>query len=182
MKARPRFYKRVLSVKLNELLEEILQTPHEEQVQLYEELAMSRVFAGEALQLVSVAMESKEDTTKQLAIELSKGALNHVKDMVLAASTIERNASDKVSLRVLNMFVRQIVQAIYKACGTNIQMAERIVALIDETVKIPQEEDCDFGGTSATPDMIVEAMDKTIVNSSVDTVQTTPDSTGIVDN
>jgi len=137
----PTFYSKYLGPKLRERVEELLLKPHDEQVSLYEELAIARANACEALNLARPMFDdpsSLTDETKALIISTLSTAMDNVKDLVLAASRLEKEAGDKVSLKVMNLIVMQIVLAINDVCGTkHLGLAEAIAKAIDERVRLP---------------------------------------------
>jgi len=136
----PSFYSKYLGPKLSERVKELLSKPHNEQVALYEELAVARAGACEALKLAQPLFEEKElsDETKSLIISTLNSAMANVKDLVLAASKLEKEQDDKVSIKVINLIVYQIIVAINEVCGTEHQsIAEAIAQAIDEKVRLP---------------------------------------------
>ena len=104
----PTFYSKYLGPKLKKRVEELLKTPHDEQVSLYEELALARSMACEALALAAPVFENGNDLTPETrakAVQVLGAALENVKDLVLAASRLEKDSADKVSLKVLHLVV-----------------------------------------------------------------------------
>jgi len=142
----PGYYSKYLGPKLSERVQDALNQPHDEQVALYEELAISRANACEALKLAQplydpATADKIDDDTKMLIISTLGTAMAHVKDMVLAAARIEKDAKDKVSLKVINLIVTQIILSINEVCGTeNILIAEAIATAIDNNVRLPLNE------------------------------------------
>jgi hypothetical protein len=139
----PKFYSKYLGPKLKDKIQELLEAPHDEQIALYEELAIARSNACQALKLAQPLWDEKqskklEPETKALILSTVNDAMDHVKDMVLAASRVEKDAADKVSVKVLNLVVMQIVYAINDVCGTeNLKIAQAIERAIDERVRLP---------------------------------------------
>ena len=139
----PSFYSKYLGPKLSERLAELLARPHDEQVSLYEELAIARSTACEALRLAQPLFDPEQNArlkpeTKALMMSTLQQAMDGVKEMVLACSRIEKDADDKVSIKVINLVVNQIVLAINDVCGTeNVALAEAIAAAIDNRVRLP---------------------------------------------
>ena len=122
-------------------MKELLDQPHDEQVSLYQELAIARAAACEALKLAQPLFD--DDTklnpeTRALIIETLGQAMTNVKELVLAASKLEKDAGDKVSMKVINLIVMQIVFAINDVCGTeHLDLAKAIGKAIDERVRLP---------------------------------------------
>ncbi len=142
----PGVYSKFLGPKLKDRVEELLKRPHDEAVNLYEELAVARAIACEALRLAQPLFDDDQELkltpqTKALMIQTLGQAMDEVKDLVLAASKLEKEAGDKVSLKVMNLIVMQIVLAINDVCGTkHLGLAEAIGAAIDERVRLPLNE------------------------------------------
>lgn len=138
------FYSKHLGPKLSERVRELLDAPHDVQVSLYEELAVARASACEALKLAQPLFDEKMELsteTKSLIISTLGSAMTNVKDLVLAASKLEKEAGDKVSVKVINLVVMQIVLAINDVCGTeNLALAEAIGKAIDERVRLPMND------------------------------------------
>jgi len=135
----PRYSKhlgKVLQDKLNEYLSE----PHSEMLGLYEELAIARVTVEDSLKLFDAAMNKGDTAARMTASDLIRTALNHVRDMCLAAAKIEREAEDKVSLRVVQLFSNQIVRCIHRVCPDR-GLAIRLEREIRENVRLPKEVD-----------------------------------------
>jgi len=75
---------------------------------------------------------------KALILQTLSESLKNVKELVLAASKLEKESSDKVSIKVINLIVQQIIMAINDVCGVeNMAIAEAIAAAIDERVRLP---------------------------------------------
>lgn len=142
----PGFYSKYLGPKLSERVRELLDAPHDEQVSLYQELAVARASACEALRLAQPLFDDRQSAklspeTKSLIIQTLGQAMSNVKDVVLAASRLEREAEDKVSMKVINLVVMQIVLAINDVCGTeHLALAEAIGKAIDERVRLPMND------------------------------------------
>jgi hypothetical protein len=116
---------------------------HDDQVSLYEELAVARATACEALALAQPLFDPETSAklnaeTKALMVQTLSQAMASVKELVLAASRVEKDADDKVSLKVVNLIVQQIVVTISEVCGTEqLPLAEAIAKAIDERVRVP---------------------------------------------
>ncbi len=138
------FYSKHLGPKLSERVRELLDHPHDVQISLYEELAVARASACEAFKLCQPLWDDKvtlKDETRALMIDTLGTAMTNVKELVLAASKLEKDAGDKVSVKVINLVVMQIVMAINDVCGTeHLALAEAIGRSIDERVRLPMNE------------------------------------------
>jgi len=139
----PGYYSKYLGPKLSEQVKDALNRPHDEQVSLFEELAVSRGVATQALKLAQPLFDPQQATKLDLDTKVAiLGALNQamaaVKEMVLAAARIEKETKDKVSLKVINLIVTQIIMAVNEVCGAeNLDIAEAIAMAIDNKVRLP---------------------------------------------
>lgn len=162
-----RVYGKHLKGTLKKRLHDLVSCSHEEQVQLYEELAVARAVALEAVTLLEPLVEHPEKTdvsTRALAVSCVREAITVVRDMALAVSRIEKDSEDKVSIHVLDLFVLQILKSIYRACGDDKDLAERIEAEVEFSVRMPDPSAGNLGvrGTTITPDQVVREMDDTV--------------------
>lgn len=145
----PAFYSKFLGPTLGARVHEILQQSHDEQMSLYEEVAMTRIAAQEAIKLSAPLFDEETAAklsveTKALMAETLRSAMDGVKEMVVAASKIENAAHDRVSLKVVNLIVYQIVCAVHEACGDeHVDLAQAIAKLIDERVRLPMNDKVD---------------------------------------
>lgn len=163
-----RVYSKKLGPALRDKVEELLGSSHDEQISLYEELALMRIAASQAVKLAEPALTGNNvsDKAKRLAISLMCDALSEVREFVVAAARIEREANGRVSIRVVNLFIMQIVRAIYRACEGDDELAKRIEAEINETVRLPKDGDADpnvlIEGTMLLPSDAAREMDDSL--------------------
>lgn len=151
------YYHKYLGQKLRDKVDGFLNMPAQEQLALYEELAISRTTALHAIQMYDAAVESGNTTSITLGIECVREAMNHVRDICLAASKIEKDAEDKISARSISIFVTQIIRAIHKVCPDE-KLAMRIEHEIHNSVRVPKE----LEATESTPSDVVVSMDDTV--------------------
>lgn len=162
----PKHYTRHLGETLKGRIESLANEAHQEQVQLYEELAVARVIAERAVKLAEPVLTNGDMDVKMhaLALGVLGEALSNVKDLVLAAAKIENDSREKVSVRVLDLFVLQLLRAIYRSCDEDV--ATRIEAEVRDSVSLPSGDQPleipEVEGTTLTPDDAVRAMDDTI--------------------
>jgi len=159
-------YSKFLGKTLREKFDDFMGESHHEMVQLYEELALCRTSAAEAVAMFSAATEGKDISleTKALAARCMQDALERVKELCLAISKIEKDTEDKVSLSVIDLIVLQIIRAIQREVGTSEDgkaLGERIERRIREEVRLPKSDKSAHNedGTEITPDQQVTAMD-----------------------
>lgn len=163
----PRHYTKHLGQTLRSRIEELTNEAHYEQVQLYEELALTRVILERAVVLAEPALMNgnMEPKIKVLAMAAMGEAIDGVKELVLAAAKLENDARDKVSIRVLDLFVLQVLRAIYRACDDP-EVALKIEEEMQSSISLPSSDQNlalpATDGTSLTPDEVVREMDETI--------------------
>jgi len=150
-------YGRHLGKTLRAQLAELASSPHHEQVELYEELALTRLAALDAIKLWEAAQKSKVDETKALAVSCLHDAMTRVREMCLAVTRIEKDSEDKVSLRVVDLLILQVVRAVHRVCQDD-ELAGKIEEEIHNTVRMPTTDDT-TPGTDLTPDEVVREMD-----------------------
>ena len=164
----PGIYDRVLTRTLAESIAALQAEPPAKQMQIFDELALMRDVAAEAVKLYSVAREAaaqQPDNMKLTEQVLSTGAvmrehLNEVVRLAEVAGRIEQQAKDKISIPQLYFFVDQLVHAIYVALDGDVVLAKQIERTIKETVLLPSVTAGNSDkGTLLTPDMDVQSMD-----------------------
>ena len=111
-------YENHLTAKLRDLVAEFSSHPAYAQLTLLEELALSRSLAVEAIQIYQNVLENPKasDNSKALATSYVHVALNHVRDMCLAASKVDSLSKQHISAASLTTFVSQIVSTVRELC------------------------------------------------------------------
>jgi len=139
-------YSKYLGPILTERVREAVNEPHDEQVSLYQELAITRSVACEALKLARPMFDPDlrkqiDDETAAMCMTTLNSAMASVKDLVLAAARIEKDSKDKVSIKVINLIVAQIITAVQDECGEEHEsLAESIAQAIDKKVRLPMND------------------------------------------
>lgn len=111
------YYSQQLGGTLGDKLAELASRPHNEQVQIYEEIGIARLMLLDALKLARPVLDNDPkvtDTLRGMVRELLTQGVSQVASLCETASRIERNAEDKISLTVLQLFVTQVTRAIYE--------------------------------------------------------------------
>lgn len=165
----PSVYNRALTKTLAESINTLQAAPPAKQLQIFDELALMRDVATEAVKLYSIAREASAaapDNMKLTEQVLAMGAvmrehLNEVVKLCEAAARMEQQAKEKISVPQLHFFVDQLVHAIYLACEGDVIMAKHIEQSIRTNVLLPSMSAGDQG-TLLTPDLDVQAMDATV--------------------
>lgn len=149
-------------------IEELTSEPHHDQINLYDEIAIARLAAVQALKLAEPVLNGSikvDANVTALALGCLRDAMDHVRDVVCSAAKIEAAAGGKVSLRVIDLIVIQIVKAIHEVCP-DIELANKIEKQIRETVHIPNEDSPVNGviavGVESTPEIMVMEMDQSV--------------------
>lgn len=158
----PRFYRRVLTKSLSEALEESLEPKPDEQVQLLEELALTRDYAGQIVRLYGLARDADEaKSTEQTRMTVKAAgaelivALQHVQSMATSASRILELDKGKYNVQDLNYVVHQLTRIMYSVCGEEHQdLAEEFNKQVKRDLRLHSND-----GTTSTPDQIVADMD-----------------------
>ncbi len=163
-------YAKFLGETLRDKIEELASVPHHEQVSLYDEIAVARLAAVQALKLAEPVLNGEVNVkaeVKALAIECLREAMNHVRDMVVSAAKVETASGSKVSLRVVDLLIMQVIKAIHDVCPDK-DVADKIAEHIRDNVRLPTGETSDVGapsiidGVESTPDMMVLEMDESV--------------------
>lgn len=162
-------YAKFLGQTLRDKINELSTDPHFDQVNLYDEIAIARLGAIQALKLAEPALLGTHDLKPEtIALSLSclHDAMDRVRDVVVAASKIEKDSDGRVSLRVVDLVIVQIIKTIYKICPDE-TLAIELEKTIRDTVRLPVIADGSSGamiaeGVENTPDCIVNEMDASI--------------------
>jgi hypothetical protein len=166
------FYHRTLKSTVREKVEEYLAVPHEEQLSLFEELAVTRASAEQKVaewDQAVLALEQETDPKKRkikqeladLAAYGMRQALNEVRDMCLAAARVESSQRGLVTPLMLQLFVNQMVRLFYRQLPQETaEMLEKHIRDFRLEVKLP--EDYQSQGTDLLPDQTVLLMDQTV--------------------
>jgi len=160
----PRFYQNVLTKTVAQLVEDQLGASPNEQLQIYEELALMRVAASQAVRLYGAALELGKDDIINNASVLMRDALESVVDTCETAAKIEASAKDKFSIHSLQQVVNQIVRLAHEVFGDDQSKVEMFERLMRTKIKMPVGE----SGTTLTPDQDVTEMDDTVPDGSDD--------------
>lgn len=157
IKKLPRFYAKELTATLQEYVEASLGTPSYEQLNLFEELALMRATASEAVKLFSAAQKSKNQETRVQAAMLVQEALKHVVTTCEIAARVDAAGKDKISVHSVEQVVQQIVRIAYE-----IFKNENEVRAFEKEIRTHVRIVGGTVGTSSTPDIDVSNMDDTV--------------------
>jgi hypothetical protein len=157
----PPIYRKYLRKTLSHAVNELCNMPPDEQLQVFEELALMREAAGQAIALYGAARSVVErlppetpDENKHQAIgnmmeaaSIMREALMQVVKIVETARKLEDRGKDKIGLHMLQHFVDQIVVFVYQTFGDDPRVEQFCIAVRDG-VKIP---DSRANGTMSLP-------------------------------
>jgi hypothetical protein len=176
------FYQRRLTKTLKKAVEESFERTNAEQIALYEELALVREAAGQAVQNYGEAAELQEEfeaakasgkkideaalvAVKQITTEAAGqmvSELKNVEHFATAIAKIEAASKDNVTVHLLNSIVHQTVRLFYEVCGVeHIALAQRFEKLMKDKIVLPSQQNT-ATGTTITPDLDVLSMDSLI--------------------
>lgn len=154
----PRFYSKYLTRTVQEAVEEALAVSPREQLQLFEELALMRDLAGQAVALYSAARETGKAEVMMQAGMLMQQHLKEVIATCESAARIDAAAKDKVSVHTLHHFVDQLVRVAFETFGDT-DKAREFEFAIRTQIKLPSSG---VNGTDITPDQDVTEMDRSV--------------------
>jgi len=142
------FYSEALGPVLSDKVRQLLDNPHDEQISLYNELAIARANYAETLKLNRAIHEKGNEklsaVDKALIIQTMNDASKEVKDLTLASSKIEKESSSKVSSRVVGIILTRVMMAINDVCGIdNENIGNNIKKAIDDRIRLPLSQRCD---------------------------------------
>lgn len=162
--ARLRFYSKRLGPKLEEFVAQCIEQPETEQLQLFEELALMRSLAGEAIGLFSAASELPEANPKRHELILNAGmvmqtALEQVRVMAKTAADINALSKDKFSVHALHDVKMQLLRIVDVAFGHDTEGLKTFADLVETQLRLPK---VGVEGTTITPDSDVMQMDELI--------------------
>lgn len=167
----PSFYGKYLNETLQEAVESQLNLPVEDQLNLFEELALIRRFACDALKVYS--KELNKPDAKQIDIvvasKLATAALEQVSNFCEKAAKVDSMQRDKYSIHTINSIVAQIVNIIHIVLDIHdqhelaVEIAREIrlqLKIPVQTVKLIEANANNSLGTNLTP----EAVDETVID------------------
>lgn len=158
----PPLYRYKLRESLQDKMIELMGEDPREALNLFEELALMRIAAGQAVTLFDKAHDV-EDEGKRLELLMSTaslmgGCLKEVQSMCESAARVESQGKDKYSIHSMKVIIDQIVLVSHKVFKAHPALVLEFQEAINEHVRLPTEN----VGTSITPDQDVLDMDDTI--------------------
>jgi len=148
-----RFYKRQLSDTLKAVLEEQLEAKPDDQLSLFEELALVRETAGNHVKVYSAAVDTGDQATIMAAGELMCISMQRVAEMCRIAAQVHNEQKSKFSIHDLNYIIEQIIRISYD-CFEGDERVNQFALDIREKLQLRTDQ-----GTTLTPDKTVIEMD-----------------------
>lgn len=161
----PKFYSKLLSRTLSSAVEEATNCPPQEQLNLFEELALMRSASEQAVIMYDACVCAQEDGTPVqpetvlAAASVMKDWLREVVKVADAAARLEALAKDKVSVMALHLVVNQIIRCAHDAFGDD-PRAQVFETFVRQRVRMPAADGT--RGTTLTPDLDAHSMDASI--------------------
>jgi hypothetical protein len=148
---------------LSDYVEQCLELPPDEQLNLFEELAVMRGTVADSLKLYDLAQQVPGDTdkgrnTRLAASAILRESMADVAKLCESAARVERLAKDKLSVHNLAYVVSQVVRIAYHVFGDTPEKAREFEAKIREQVRVAADDE----GTTLTPDQDVGEMDASV--------------------
>lgn len=154
------FYTKHITKTLAEAINEHTGLDPDEQVSLYEELALVRHAAGQFVKLYGAAIETGNIDTIALAGQGMSEALVNVEKICSSAAKIQTKQRDRFSVHDLKFVVNRITRILYEVCGDEHKdIAVRFKEMIDQHLVLPTGYQ---QGTDLKPDETVTDLDATI--------------------
>lgn len=164
----PSFYKHRLTETLSSRVEVLREVSNEDQLQLYEELALMRDAATESIvvydqSLALLSLKPEDPELKKLVEDASKDmrrALESVGDYALKAARIREMTAGKMDSHAIASVIHQMTRIAHDVCeGAHSEVAVELERRLREDIVMPL---ADNRGTDITPDQDVLDMDETI--------------------
>jgi hypothetical protein len=149
-----RFYKRSLTASLEAVLSEQLEMKPDEQLSLFEELALVREAANNHVKIYSLAVETGKQEAIMAAGELMAISMQRVAEICRIAAATHNEQKDKFSVHDLNYIIEQIIRISFD-CFKDDPRVNKFALMIRENLQLTKDQ-----GTSITPDQEVLEMDK----------------------
>ena len=155
----PVVYKKFLNKTLHDALEDQLGVKPSDQLQLLEELALLRDFAGQTVALYAAARKSNNSKAVMATGSMMTEMLTKVSRMAEQAAKVTAHTSDNYSVHDLQYIVFQLVHFMHQVCGTqNQHLAIEFERKVKENLVLPKAPE----GVSYQPHEDVIEMDNTV--------------------
>lgn len=170
----PRLYARAMTKTLRERVDDQLAATHDQQIELYEELALMRESATESVRMYALVAERideirerGEEVPAKLAQARDHSAalmaehLEKVKEYALGIARVRSLTKEKLTSHALYGVVHQVARMMYEVCGEEHEdIARRLESRMRQEITLPG--DAESEGTNITPDVDVLEMDELV--------------------
>ena len=150
-----KFYHRALTDTLKQRIDEQLSAKPDDQISLFEELALVREAASRHVMIYDAALKTDKQESILAAAELMAVSLQRVAEVCRLASTVHAVQKDKFSIHDLNFIIDQIIRISHDVIGDEALAHKLALALRTQL----QLTDQGVKGTTLTTDDVVKAMD-----------------------
>lgn len=158
----PGWYRDALGPTIAEALDKLTCGSASEQLQLFEELALMRHAAQDAVKLYAAAQRVTGDNALSVRTEaaaIMQAQLREVAKICESAARVDAMAKDKFSIHAVQLLINQMVRICAQVFKDHEDLVKTFERRIREEVKLPTS---DAVGTSITPDAEVREMDSTV--------------------
>lgn len=158
----PGWYRDALGPTIAEAIDQLTCGSASEQLQLFEELALMRHAAQDAVKLYGAAQKATGDGALAMRAEaaaIMQAQLREVAKICEAAARVDAMAKDKFSIHAVQLLINQLVRICAQVFKGHDALVKTFERRIREEVRLPTT---DAAGTSLTPDGVVLEMDSTV--------------------
>jgi hypothetical protein len=150
-----RFYKRSLTASLQAVIAEQMEMKPDDQLQLFEELALVREQASNHVKIYSAALESGKQDMIMAAGELMAISMQQVAEMCKSAAAVSNSQKEKFTAHDISYIVEQIIRISYD-CFKDDERVNEFAMMIRTQLQLREKD----RGTTITPDQDVLEMDR----------------------
>jgi hypothetical protein len=149
-----KFYARALTDTLKARVEEHLNQKPDDQISLFEELALMREAASQHVTIYDAVLQQGKQESILAAAELMALSLSRVADICKSAATVHNVQKDKFSIHDLNFIIEQFIRISYDVIKDE-ATANKLAVRLRSELQLTQAV-----GTSITTDQMVQQMDQ----------------------
>lgn len=150
-----RFYKRHMGEALNAAVEAHLAIKPDDQLTLFEELALMRSAASQTVVMYDAALQSKVPEAVSLAASIMSDNLRAVAEVCKMAAQVHSVQKDKFSVHDLSYIIEQVIRVSYDTFKDYPELADKFAAAVRTQVSMTRA-----ATTTLTTDALVLEMDK----------------------
>lgn len=164
MRIRARFFSHRLGPKLRAAVEQCLDAPEAEQLELFEELAIIRSLAGDAAEIHARAEALPDERQDKQQLLIAAGSLlsqqmEYIATVCEKAAKVSAMGKDKYSIHTLQDIINQVGRMVHSCFGHDVAGLMAFDKMLSEQLRLPVSQN---QGTYRTPDIEATMMDDTI--------------------